>query len=96
MKASTNVRGKGQVTIPSNIRRAARLEEGDPVEVELVPEGILLRPQKVIDATQAWFWTAAWQQGEREAALELAAGAGVRHDSDEDFLAALRADVHDE
>lgn len=96
MKASTSVRGKGQITIPSEIRRAAHLEEGDPVEVELVAEGILLRPQKVIDATQAWFWTAAWQRGEREAAVELAAGAGERHESDEDFLAALRAEVHDQ
>jgi hypothetical protein len=32
------------------------IEKGDPVEVEMVPEGILLKPRKVIDATQAWFW----------------------------------------
>jgi len=93
---TTNLRSKGQITIPSDIRRAVHLEEGDPVEVELVADGILLRPQKVIDATQAWFWTAAWQQGERDAAVERSLGTGERHDSDEDFLAALRADVHDQ
>ena len=89
--AKTIVRGKGQITIPASIRRAARLEEGDPVEVELVPEGILLRPGKVIDASQAWFWTPEWQQGERQADEEYAAGLGERFESDEEFLAALRA-----
>jgi AbrB family looped-hinge helix DNA binding protein len=94
--ATTNLRSKGQITIPAHIRKAVHLEEGDPVEVELVADGILLRPQKVIDATQAWFWTAAWQHGEREAAEELARGEGERHESGEEFLAALRADVHDQ
>ncbi len=95
-KSTTNLRSKGQITIPADIRNAVHLEEGDPVEVELVADGILLRPQKVIDATQTWFWSAAWQQGEREAALEISKGGGERHESGEDFLAALRADVHDE
>lgn len=85
------VRGKGQITIPADIRKAARLEEGDPVEVEMTPDGILLRPQKVIDATQAWFWTPEWQAKEREADADLAAGRSERFESDEEFLAALDA-----
>jgi AbrB family looped-hinge helix DNA binding protein len=87
--SSTTVRGKGQITIPSDIRQAAHLEEGDPVEVEIVPEGILLRPRKVIDATQAWFWTPAWQAGEREAADDLAAGRSTVYESSDSFLASL-------
>jgi len=83
------IRGKGQLTIPAEIRAAAHLEEGDPLEVELVPEGILLRPRKVIDATQAWFWTAAWQAGEREAADDLAAGRGRVFESADEFLESL-------
>lgn len=83
------MRGKGQVTIPSDIRRAARLEEGDPVEVEIVAEGILLRPRKVIDATQAWFWAPAWQAGEREAADDLEAGRSTTFESSESFLESL-------
>lgn len=85
------VRGKGQITIPADIRKAARLEEGDPVEVEMTPDGILLRPQKVIDATQAWFWTPEWQAKEREADADLAAGRSERFESDEELLAALDA-----
>ncbi len=87
--SSTTVRGKGQITIPTEIRRAANLEEGDLVEVEMVAEGILLRPRKVIDATQAWFWTPRWQAGEAEAAAELARGEGRTFESGEDFLASL-------
>ena len=83
------VRGKGQITIPSDVRRAAHLEEGDLIEVELVPEGILLRPRKIVDATQAWFWKPAWQAGEREAADEHEAGEGRVFESGDAFLASL-------
>jgi len=88
---TTTVRAKGQVTIPAAVREAARIEEGDPIEVEVVADGILLRPMKVIDATQAWFWTPEWQEGERQADEDLAAGRFDRYESDEEFLAALEA-----
>jgi hypothetical protein len=42
-------------------------------------------------ASQAWFWTPEWQAKEREADEDLAAGRFTRHESDEEFLAALRA-----
>jgi AbrB family looped-hinge helix DNA binding protein len=51
------MRSKGQITIPLEVRRAAHLEEGDPVEIQMTSDGILIRPKKVIDSTQAWFWT---------------------------------------
>ena len=86
--AITIMRRKGQITLPSEVRKAARLEEGDPIEVELVDDGILLRPKKVIDASQAWFWTPEWQKGEAEADADIAAGRVVRM-TDEEFLAFL-------
>jgi AbrB family looped-hinge helix DNA binding protein len=55
--ARTTLRAKGQLTLPEEIRKAAHLVEGDMLEAELIDEGILLRPQKAIDASQAWFWT---------------------------------------
>jgi len=87
--SATVVRKKGSVTIPADIRRAARLAEGDLVEVEMTAEGILLRPKKVIDATQAWFWTPAWQAKEREADQDLAAGRLDRFESDEELMRTL-------
>ena len=68
---------------------AVHLEVGDPVEFEIVEDGILLKPHKVIDSTQAWFWTASWQAGEREAAEERAAGRGRVFESSDEFLASL-------
>jgi len=88
--SSTVVRAKGQITIPSDIRKAAHLEEGDPVLVEIVADGILLRPCKVVDATQAWFWSAAWQEREAEAEAALSEGRFERFDSDDELLEALR------
>jgi len=89
--ARTTLRAKGQLTLPDNIRRAAHLEEGDLLDAELTPEGILLRPQKVIDATQAWFWTSEWQEGEREADADRAAGRIETFISGEEFIGALRS-----
>jgi AbrB family looped-hinge helix DNA binding protein len=89
--ARSTVRSKGQITIPREVREAAHLEEGDPVEVEMTSEGILLRPQKVIDPSQWWYWTPEWQAGEREADAELAAGRGETFNSAEEFLEALQA-----
>jgi AbrB family looped-hinge helix DNA binding protein len=85
------VRARGQVTLPEDIRAAARLEEGDLLDAELTDEGILLRPRKVIDATQAWFWSPEWQQGEREAEADLAAGRIETVASGEEMISALRS-----
>jgi len=87
----TTLRAKGQLTLPEEIRAAAHLEEGDLLEAEITEHGILLRPQKVIDATQAWFWTPQWQAGEREADADLAAGRGETFNSGKEFLEALRS-----
>jgi AbrB family looped-hinge helix DNA binding protein len=87
--STTYIRNKGQVTIPADVRRAARLEEGDPIEVEVVEGGILLRPQKVIDATQAWFWSRAWQERVGRSVEQVEVGESERFETDEEFLAAL-------
>lgn len=89
--ARTTLRAKGQLTLPEEIRAAARLEDGDLFDAEITDDGILLRPRKVIDATQAWFWTPEWQAGEREADADSAAGRVETLGSDQDFTAALQS-----
>jgi AbrB family looped-hinge helix DNA binding protein len=84
------LRAKGQLTLPEEIRAAAHLEEGDLLDAELTSDGILLRPRKLIDATQAWFWTPEWQSGEREAETDLAAGRVETFDSGDELVRALR------
>lgn len=38
------VKHKGQVTVPARIRKKMKIDEGVLLEVEEVPEGILLKP----------------------------------------------------
>lgn len=65
----------GQVTIPKEIRRKANIEPGDFVEVGLSKEGhIVLIPKKLVDTSQAYFWTEEWQKGERKADEDIKAG----------------------
>lgn len=56
-----------------------RIEEG----------AIVMRPKKLIDADQAWFWTEEWQCGEREASDDIAAGRTRRSRSADEFIESL-------
>ncbi len=85
----TKVRPKGQITLPDGVRRAARLSEGDYLEISFESGAIVMRPKKLIDADQAWFWTEDWQRGEREASEDIARGRTRRSDSGDAFLDSL-------
>jgi antitoxin PrlF len=87
----TTLRARGQLTLPEDIRNAARLEEGDLLDAEITADGILLRPRKVIDSTQAWCWAASWQAGESEADNDLAAGRIESFESGEALIDGLRS-----
>jgi AbrB family looped-hinge helix DNA binding protein len=82
----------GQVTIPAALRRAAGIEVGDYVEVQLVDERLVLTPKQVIDKSQAYFWTEAWQRGEREAEADLQIGRVERFETLEELFADLDAE----
>jgi bifunctional DNA-binding transcriptional regulator/antitoxin component of YhaV-PrlF toxin-antitoxin module len=84
------LRIKGQLTLPEELRSAAGLAEGAFLNAELTDEGILLRPEHVIDATQAWFWAPEWQAGEAEADADDAAERGETFNSADKFVEALR------
>jgi antitoxin PrlF len=83
------VRPKGQITLPDAVRKAARLSEGDYLEVSVEEGTIIMRPKKLIDADQAWFWADAWQKGEREASLDIARGRVRRSTSGDEFIESL-------
>ena len=87
--ARATLRAKGQLTLPEEIRKAARLEEGDLFDAEVTADGILLRPRRLIDTTQAWFWSPEWQAGEREADADRDAGRVETFASGDEFLDAL-------
>jgi AbrB family looped-hinge helix DNA binding protein len=68
------VRGHGQITLPKKIRERFQLEEGDLLVIEACEDGILMKPRKLLDPTQAWFWTKEWQEKERQAEEDIKAG----------------------
>src|SRR5712692_7726777 len=84
------VRGKGQNTIPTPVRRSAHIKEGDLLEFEVTRDGIIMRPLKIIDASQAWFWEQDWQEGEAEASADIKAKQTTRHKTGAEFLSSLK------
>ena len=73
--AKTFVRKHYVITLPREVRENMSIEVGDPVEIVISDNGeILLRPLKVVDASQSWFWTKAHQKKEKEAQKELKHG----------------------
>jgi len=86
------VRKNAQITLPAGIRKKAHIEVGDLLEAEVRGDEIVLKPKKLIDKSQAWFWTEEWQKGEREADEDIAAGRFKDFDTIEELL----ADLHGE
>jgi len=88
--ARTTLRARGQLTLPDDVRKAAKLEEGDLLEAEVSENGeVILRPLATVDRSQAWFWTPDWQAGEREATEQARRGEGERFETDAAFLDSL-------
>lgn len=75
MGTLTKLTSGGQVTLPKEIRVKINMQPGDFVDVKLNGEGqIILTPKKLVDASQAYFWTEEWQKGERKADADIKAG----------------------
>lgn len=68
------IRGHGQITIPKKIRDLFNLKDGDVLVIEEQEDGILMKPRKLLDPSQAWFWSEEWQEKERAAAEDIKEG----------------------
>ena len=82
----------GQVTIPAALRRQVGIEIGDYVQVQIADDRLVLTPKRVIDKDQAYFWSDAWQEGEREAEEDLRQGRVERFETLDDLIADLDAE----
>ena len=89
MVAYTKVTRHGQITLPSAVRRELGIEEGDIVEISVEEERAVLVPKKLVDKSQAYFWTRGWQEAEKEADEDLKAGRTKTFDSVEKLLEEL-------
>jgi len=74
MPAYSKVTRHGQITLPASVRKELGVEEGDLVEIEVIDDRAVLIPKRLVDKSQAYFWSRKWQEGEREADEDIEAG----------------------
>ena len=86
------VRKNAQITLPAGIRRKAHIEEGDILEAEVRGDEIVLKPKKLVDKSQAWYWTKEWQEAERQADEDIAAGRVKEFDTVDELIKDLNQD----
>jgi antitoxin MazE len=85
----TKVTRHGQITLPAAIRHLLHIEEGDYVEMRVAEDSVVLTPQKLIDKSQAYYWTPEWQVAEQTADEDIAAERIRRFENVEDAIAHL-------
>ncbi|GAH13460.1 unnamed protein product [marine sediment metagenome] len=86
MPAYSKVTRHGQITLPASVRKELGVEEGDLVEIEIIDEKAVLIPKKLVDKSQAYFWTKEWQEAEKEASEDIKAGRVKTFDSAEELI----------
>jgi antitoxin MazE len=84
--AYSKVTRHGQITLPASVRRELGIEEGDVVEIEVEDEKAVLMPKKLVDKSQAYFWTKRWQEEEKEAEEDIKAGRVEMFDSVDELI----------
>jgi AbrB family looped-hinge helix DNA binding protein len=85
------LRGRAQITLPAFVRRRLALDVGDILDVSIRDGEIVLRPKKLVDHAQAWFWSRRWQVGESQADEDLATGKVHRFDDADSAVAFLKS-----
>jgi len=65
---------QGQIRIPKQIMTTLGIEKGDYIEVDVEERQIVLKPRKLIDPSQGWYWTKEWQKMEAGVDDEIKAG----------------------
>ena len=74
MAVYSKVTRHGQITLPASIRKQLGVTEGDLIEIAVVDDKAVLMPKKLIDSSQAYFWTKEWQKAEKEASRNIQEG----------------------
>ena len=62
---------QGQIRIPKKIMQSLGILQGDYVEVCIENDQIVLKPRKLIDPSQDWYWTKEWQEVETDVDNEI-------------------------
>jgi len=62
---------QGQIRIPKKIMQTLGIDKGDYVEVNVEKGNVVLKPRKLIDPSQGWYWTKEWQKMEADVDKEI-------------------------
>jgi AbrB family looped-hinge helix DNA binding protein len=71
MATIMKISSQGQIRIPEKILRSLDIEKGDYMEIDMEETHIVLKPRKLIDPSQGWYWTKEWQKIEAEVDEEI-------------------------
>lgn len=89
------IRARGEITLPAEVRRQLRLDDpGTQLQWKVRDDGVIeLIPHFAVPKDQEWFWTPEWQQMEREADADIAAGRVTTFNSSDEFADWLRSEL---
>ena len=90
MTIYSKVTRNGQITLPAAIRRHMGIEEGDLIGIEVIDDKAVLVPKKLVDKSQAYFWTERWQENERKADEDIKSGRIKNFDTADELFKDLR------
>lgn len=83
----TRLRGRGQITLPPEIRKKLKVGEGDDVLFYVNAQGqVVIDQVRIIDPEQAWFWTERWQKVEMESRQDYLNGDYLEFDNADDAI----------
>lgn len=71
MASIMKISPQGQVRIPKKLMQMLSIETGDFVEIVVQNHEIVLKPRKLIDPAQGWYWTREWQKMESDADKQI-------------------------
>ena len=66
MAAIMKISPQRQVRIPKKFMQMLNIDIGDFIEIDVQENEIVLKPRKLIDPSQGWYWTKEWQTMESE------------------------------
>jgi len=74
MDTIMKISSQGQIRIPKKIMLSLGILQGDYVELCIENDQIVLKPRKLIDPSQGWYWTKEWQKVETDVDSEIKDG----------------------
>ncbi len=71
METIMKISPQGQIRIPKKFMKYLGLDKGDYLAIDIADGHLLLKPRKLIDPSQGWYWTKEWQQNESDADKDI-------------------------